>query len=104
MHGGASLLFPGPGFHMKIALDSKAFVHSSLPVLPWGATPLTFRVLHEVGPESYHQNFYAVGIAASEPGSEVIRVLQPALEKLSVDVEVCRGVSFRGGNPAHGEI
>ena len=24
---------------------------------------------------------------------EVIRVLQPALEKLSIDVEVCRGVS-----------
>jgi ActR/RegA family two-component response regulator len=47
-------------------------------------------------PESYHQNSMALESLLLSRDTEVIRVLQPALEKLSIQVEVCRGV--RSGN------
>src|SRR5258708_27893570 len=44
-------------------------------------------------PEAYHQSSMLLESLLLSRDDEVIGVLQPGLEKLSVDVEVCRGVS-----------
>ena len=46
-----------------------------------------------IEPEAYHESSMPLESLLLSRDPEVIRVLQPALEKLSVDVEVCRGVS-----------
>jgi c-di-GMP-binding flagellar brake protein YcgR len=49
-----------------------------------------FRVLR---PEAYHEISMPLESLLLSRDPEVIRIVQPALEKLSIDVEVCRGVS-----------
>src|SRR5229473_6189524 len=56
-------------------------------------SPLTFRVFHVAGLESYHHRSMRLESLLLSRDPEVIRILQPALENLSIDVEVCRGVS-----------
>ena len=52
-----------------------------------------FSHFRAIEPEAYHQSSMPLESLLLSRDPEVIRVLQPALEKLSVDVEVCRGVS-----------
>ena len=52
-----------------------------------------FRHFRAVGLESYHKISMTLESLLLSRDPEVIRVLQPALEKLSIEVEVCGGVS-----------
>jgi ActR/RegA family two-component response regulator len=52
-----------------------------------------FRHFRAIEPEAYHESSMPLESLLLSRDPEVVRVLQPALEKLSVDVEVCRGVS-----------
>jgi len=62
-------------------------------IIPTSHTPDDFSHFHLVGLESYHEISMPLESLLLSRDPEVIRVLQPALEKLSIDVEVCRGVS-----------
>ena len=52
-----------------------------------------FRHFRAVEPEAYHESSMPLESLLLSRDPEVIRVVQPALEKLAIDVEVCRGVS-----------
>jgi len=54
---------------------------------------MNFRHFHAIEPKAYHQSSMPLESLLLSRDLEVIRILKPALEKLSVDVEVCRGVS-----------
>ena len=54
---------------------------------------MTFVTFAPIEPEAYHESSMPLESLLLSRDPEVIRVLQPALEKLSIDVEVCRGVS-----------
>ena len=66
---------------------------SFLALLQGSHIPVTFRVFHVARPERYHHSSMPLESLLLSRDPEVIRVLQPALEKLSIEVEVCRGVS-----------
>jgi ActR/RegA family two-component response regulator len=54
---------------------------------------MNFRHFRAIEPKAYHQSSMPLESLLLSRDLEVIRILKPALEKLSVDVEVCRGVS-----------
>ena len=54
---------------------------------------MNFCHFHAIEPKAYHQSSMPLESLLLSRDLEVIRILKPALEKLSVDVEVCRGVS-----------
>jgi CheY-like chemotaxis protein len=62
-------------------------------IVPRTSTPSDFRYFRRMEAEAYHGNAMPLESLLLSRDPEVIRVLQPALEKLSIDVEVCRGVS-----------
>jgi len=66
---------------------------SFLALLRGSHIPVTFRGFHVARPERYHHSSMPLESLLLSRDPEVIRVLQPALEKLSIEVEVCRGVS-----------
>jgi len=58
-----------------------------------GSAPKDFRYFRAVEREAYHETSMPLESLLLSRDPEVIRVLQPALEKLAIGVEVCRGVS-----------
>ncbi len=56
------------------------------------ASGYDFSHFHAIGPERYDQYSMPLDSLLLSRDPEVIRVLQPALEKLSIEVEVCRGI------------
>ena len=86
MHGG-SFPFLDIGFHKNNVL-----VSTTLRPL-WVRHPVNLSYLRLARLESYHQDSMPLESLLLSRDPEVIRVLQPALEKLSIEVEVCRGVS-----------
>src|SRR4029077_5393435 len=86
VHGG-SFPFLDIGFHKNSVL-----VSTTIRPL-WVRHPVNLSYLRLARLESYHQDSMPLESLLLSRDPEVIRVLQPALEKLSIDVEVCRGVS-----------
>ena len=84
MHVGEIVfLFPVSGLQEKRAANSRAREF-------W--LPMTFVTFAPLNRTAYHEISMPLESLLLSRDPEVIRILQPALEKLSIDVEVCRGV------------